>query len=436
MLKRLLLAQRAPLLLIDQQQRIVQVNTALVNALGVTATHVTGQPCCHLDAHPAADCRHRRFFRDLEPYVESREMRGPEDTLRVARVQGFPMMDAQGGLYLGEVLHLFGQAQGSGTIVGVSKTLRQLLSYLEQAAATDAAVLLWGETGSGKELAAEYIHRHSARAAGPFVVVDCTVLNEDLFESELFGHVKGAFTGAVAAKTGLMELADGGTLFLDEIGELPLSQQPKLLRALETGGYRPVGATNMRHANVRVISATHRDLSAMAQRGEFRQDLYYRLAVLPVTIPPLRERREDIPALAEHLLEEMRVADARPYRLRPDALRRLLEYDFPGNVRELRNLLHLGAALSMDGEIGADAIRPSPVPAARAGDDSSPRAALPPADPRLSPIEAAEARYILELLQRHRGSRKDVAASMAISERTLYRKLNRYGLNRSQLEQP
>ncbi|MBN2885142.1 MAG: sigma-54-dependent Fis family transcriptional regulator, partial [Chromatiaceae bacterium] len=296
-----------------------------------------------------------------------------------------------------------------------------------QAAATEAAVLLHGETGSGKELAADFIHRHSARARAPLVIVDCTVLSEDLFESELFGHLKGAFTGAHSDKTGLLELADGGTLFLDEIGELPLSQQPKLLRALESGSFRPVGATRARQARVRVVSATHRDLRAMVERGDFRQDLYYRLAVLPIALPPLRERREDIPLLVEHLLAELTPPGRPRPRLDAQALAKLLAHDFPGNVRELRNLVHLAAALSPSGAIGPESIR-LPLPGPGAPPPSAVRATPLELD-GLSPLEAAEARQILDLMQTHHGNRRAVAGALAISERTLYRKLRRYRLN-------
>ncbi|RNE90197.1 sigma-54-dependent Fis family transcriptional regulator [Marichromatium sp. AB31] len=431
----LLLAQRNPFVVIDADARIRSVNASLETTLGYDTSELIGSPCCRLDANAAEDgCRHRRFFRDLEPYVETRALADGRGEVHFAQIQGFPIVDGQGQIFLGESLHLFQGQRQPGRMIGRSEQMRGLVQELKRAAATDVSVLLQGETGSGKELAAEFLHQHSTRANGPFVVVDCTVLSEDLFESELFGHVKGAFTGAVGNKTGLLELADAGTLFLDEIGELPLSQQPKLLRALESGMFRQVGSTKIRQANVRVVSATHRDLLAMVQQGHFRQDLYYRLAVLPLAIPPLRGRRADIPELTEHLLQEISAQSGHPYRITKDALRKLLLYQFPGNIRELRNLLHLATVLSADGVIDAEAIR-LPVTAEQPASPTIPSSEAAellhehPSMTTLSPVEAVEAKYILQLLQRHRGSRKEVAASMSISERTLYRKLKRYRLN-------
>ncbi len=423
-LSSLLRAQRKPFLVIDSNCRIRDANTPLETVFGMDRLNLTGCSCCQLDATAIEDCRHQRFFRDLEPYVETHSLKSANGDIRIAQLQGFPVIDDDGTVYLGESIHLPQGQTPVRRMVGNSAALRTLMQELTQAAVTQASVLLHGETGSGKELAAEFIHHLSPRSQGPFVVVDCTVLNEELFESELFGHIKGAFTGAISHKTGLFELADQGTLFFDEIGELPLSQQPKLLRALETGVFRPVGGTKTHRAEVRVISATHQDLRTMMQRGEFRQDLYYRLAVLPVEIPPLRERREDIPVLVEHLLPEIS-SNNRVCRIQKEAMRKLLLYSFPGNIREMRNVLHLAAALSPDGVITPDLIRVSDhVQRQTSGQENR--------DPRmaqLSPIEAAEADYILELLRQCHGSRTEVAASMSISERTLYRKLKRYQLN-------
>ncbi len=312
-LQSLLEAQRKPFLITNADCRIAGVNSHLEQVLDLESGQLTGKTCCHLDSAPHAKCRHRRFFRDLEPYVETHTLITPGGSLRNVQLQGFPLMDGDGRLFLGESVQLLDAAPMIDDMVGASPGFEMLRRRLAQGAASEAPVLLLGETGSGKELAAQFVHRYSPRANGPFVVVDCTVLNEDLFESELFGHVKGAFTGAAGSKTGLFEMADGGTLFLDEIGELPLSQQPKLLRALESGSFRPVGSTQARSARVRVVSATHQNLQAMAARGEFRQDLYYRLAVLPLEVPPLRQRREDIPALAEHLLHQIGEGSGRNY---------------------------------------------------------------------------------------------------------------------------
>jgi two-component system response regulator AtoC len=419
----LLERQNRPFLMVDMEGRLIQANRALETALGFEPGELSNSVADRINFHTDPQPRHRRFFRDLEPYVEMRTLKDAEGNPQQARVQGFPLLDTDGSLYLGEAVELLDSHGGDNEMIGHSPAFEALRTSLAQAAAGNAPVLLNGQTGSGKELAARFVHARSPRAKGPFVVVDCTVLTEELFESEMFGHLKGAFTGAASRKHGLFQLANGGTLFLDEIGELPLSQQPKLLRALESGTFRPVGATDIIQADVRLVSATHQDLEAMARAGDFRQDLFYRVAVVPLTVPPLRERREDIADLAEHLLRTIGQASGREARLSGDALAKLTGYDFPGNIRELRNLLHLGATLSPDGEITGDHIR-LPSPPAPASD--APAAAPPPG---MSPVEAAEISYLTDLLQRHGGSRKRVAANLNISERTLYRKLKRYGLN-------
>jgi DNA-binding NtrC family response regulator len=441
LLTSLLRAQRHPFLIIDADTHIRLVNDAVHRVFGMRQADLAGCPCCRLDVTAQSDCRHQRFFRDLEPYTETHALIGLNGAAQFAQVQGFPVLDEEGCVYLGESLRLLTPdtiALDGESIVGSSAVTQTLIRSLVQSAATDVSVLLHGETGSGKELAAEYIHRHSSRASGPFVVVDCTVLSEDLVESELFGHVKGAFTGAVGHKTGLLELADKGTLFLDEIGDLPLSQQPKLLRALETGHFRPVGSTQTRRTDVRVVSATHQDLGQLIQRSAFRQDLFYRLAVFPIEIPPLRARREDIPKIVEHILLNISSTSGSSYRLCREAMRKLLSYDYPGNVRELRNIIHLAAAMSPNHEIVEDCIHlpmasSTPVRTCSTPPSGSLNFGRRKTDyqhlEQLSPIETAEADYILDLLRQHHGRRKDVAERLSISERTLYRKLKRYGLN-------
>ncbi|MBK1724736.1 sigma-54 interaction domain-containing protein [Thiocystis violacea] len=424
-------AQRHPFLIVDADCRIRLVNRALETSFGLRSADLSDCPCCRLDVTPQTDCRHRRFFRDLEPYSETQALILPNGETCRAQIQGFPVLDEESRIYLGESLRLLTSPPSKSVIVGSSATTQTFKKALAQSAATDTSVLLHGETGAGKELAAEYVHRHSPRAAGPFVIVDCTVLSEELVESELFGHVKGAFTGALSNKIGLLELADKGTLFLDEIGDLPLSQQPKLLRALETGHFRPVGATKTRRTDVRVVSASHQDLAALVQRGQFRQDLFYRIAVFPITIPPLRARREDIPELVETILLEISATSGKRYRIHKNAMRKLLQYDYPGNIRELRNIIHLSTAMTSDQEITAEAIRLPDPGALRIS--SCPAVEHRHMDPHLvetlTPIESMEASYILDLLRQNHGRRKDVAERLAISERTLYRKLKRYRLN-------
>jgi transcriptional regulator with PAS, ATPase and Fis domain len=237
-----------------------------------------------------------------------------------------------------------------GELLGSSVEMRRMYAILERVAPTDSTVLVQGETGTGKELAARAIHDASRRARGPFVAVDCGAIAETLIESELFGHVRGAFSGAQGDRAGLFEEADGGTLFLDEIGELPLSLQPKLLRALELREVRRVGANSGRKVDVRVVAATHRPLAASVNAGTFREDLFYRLAVVEVALPPLRARREDIVDLARHFFERFGGPDAS---LPPELVPTLLTREWPGNVRELRNFVDRAVTL------GHDAIRAS-----------------------------------------------------------------------------
>jgi len=231
-----------------------------------------------------------------------------------------------------------------GSALGASLSMRTIFGVLERIAKTDATVLLEGETGTGKDVLARSIAEESKRAKSPFVIVDCGAVTYSLIESELFGHERGAFTGAVATRKGAFELADGGTLFLDEVGELPVDVQPKLLRVLETGEFRRVGSNKPMSADVRVIAATKRDLKREVALGKFREDLYFRLAVVPVLVPPLRARRDDVPLLAEQILRS--VAKDSPFALGAETLAALVSHDWPGNVRELRNVLERAAFMA------------------------------------------------------------------------------------------
>ncbi len=312
------------------------------------------------------------------------------------------------------VRHASSRAAAQG-LVGRSHAFTQMLHRIMRAAPSEATVLLLGETGTGKELAARALHEASNRARGPFVAVDCSGLTETLFESELFGYEKGAFTGAAHRKTGLVEAARGGTLFLDEIGELPPSLQVKLLRLLETGTYRRVGGVEALSADFRLVSATHRDLTVMVKEGTFRQDLYYRVNTFPIHTPSLAERQEDIPLLARSLLE--RVSGARK-RLAPEAMTALSERSFEGNIRELRNLIERASLLADGEEIGPEHLS-----------DDMPTAPPPvrgEAFTLSTPVTLTEmeARYI-DWAERQFGERKALAATLGVSERTLYRLLRR-----------
>lgn len=269
------------------------------------------------------------------------------------------------------------EALGAGELVGASAGLRKVRQQIQLVAPTDATVLIQGESGVGKELVARAIHEGSARASGPLIRVNCGAIPESLFESEFFGHVRGAFTGALKDKLGRFELADGGTLLLDEIGETPLALQAKLLRVLQEGELERVGDTRTRKVDVRVIAATNRDLRAEVDAGRFRQDLYYRLSVFPLDVPPLRERPDDIRALAEHFVARAAARLKRPTpRLTAAAVDALLEHDWPGNVRELQNAVERAVILAGRGPLHFELARsaPSAARAARSAAASAPRA--------------------------------------------------------------
>ncbi|HEX8161531.1 MAG TPA: sigma-54 dependent transcriptional regulator [Pyrinomonadaceae bacterium] len=323
------------------------------------------------------------------------------------------------------------QAEDAVPLVYRSEAMRGLVQMAEQAARLDSTVVITGESGTGKDVLASFIHAQSARASEAMIRVNCGALPEQLFESEFFGHEKGAFTGATVLKRGLIEAADGSTLFLDEIGELPAPMQVKLLHFLENGRYRRVGSTRDRAADVRIIAATNRRLADDVQEGRFRTDLFYRLNVISLHVPPLRERREDIPALVDNFLPLYRERFNRPaLSLSGDARRRLSEHDWRGNVRELRNALERAAALSTADVIEADQILGVGGQASGAGEQnqaSSSDARPPTANQQPLRLEDIERQYILRVLEESNGNRERAAAVLGISSRTLYRKLREYG---------
>ncbi len=307
-------------------------------------------------------------------------------------------------------------------MIGVSETLMRTKDTIAAVAPTDVNVLIQGESGAGKELVARAIHDHSERAGRNFVPVDCCTLQEKLFESELFGHEKGSFTGADRQKRGLIEGAEGGTLFLDEIGEIDGSIQAKLLRFLETGVFRRVGGTKDLHANARVVAATNRDLQAISETGGFRSDLYYRLSTFVIDVPPLRDRREDIPYLAAHFIQNHNFSRRIDKRIASDAVRRLTAYDWPGNVRELKNVVERAIILSRESDI----IRPEHLAFGASANRTSTKVSV--SFDHEPTLEEVQAEYLRLQLSKQSGHRAKVAEVLGISERNIYRMIRRYGL--------
>jgi DNA-binding NtrC family response regulator len=317
---------------------------------------------------------------------------------------------------------LTGGGEEPAGMVGRTPAMVEVYKTIARVAPGLSTVLILGESGTGKELVARAIHRHSPRGNRPFVAVDCTALTETLLESELFGHVKGSFTGAVYDAPGLFAEADGGTIFLDEIGEITPQLQAKLLRVLQEHQVRPVGGTQWREVDVRVVAATNRNLAAAVSAGQFREDLFYRLKVVSIRLPPLRERREDIPLLVDHLVRRAAVQCGKPAGAVSDAaLAALRAYDWPGNVRELSHVLERSVALAQDAVIGVDDL-PSELRGAQAPGGASDLAGDAPT------LEELKKRYIRHVVERSGGNISRAAAILGLERRSLYRMLQRYGI--------
>ena len=313
-----------------------------------------------------------------------------------------------------------GERVSYDAILGRAPAMQALYRVLDRVVHSESTVLIQGDNGTGKELIARAVHYGSPRRDRRFVAQNCSAFNDNLLDSELFGHRRGSFTGAFADKQGLFEAADGGTFFLDEIGDMSPSLQVKLLRVLQEGTFIPVGDTTLRTVDVRVIAATNRDLKGMVERGEFREDLYYRINVINIVVPPLRERKDDIPMLVDHFLKKQARGRKEKRRLSRGCLEHLLAYPWPGNVRELENEIERLVVLAGDNKIiGEDFLSPR---IRQRGEDGS--AGLPAA------VEALERTMIHDALERHRGNKTRAAQELRISRRNLIRLAQRYGFER------
>jgi two-component system response regulator AtoC len=316
-----------------------------------------------------------------------------------------------------------GERYSAEGLVAASPGMRRVMELVEMVSAADSAVLIQGESGTGKELVARSIHFRGARAARPFIAINCAALPEALLESELFGYAKGAFTGAATDKKGLFEEVDGGTLLLDEIGDMPLLLQGKLLRVLQEGEIRRVGSTAVRRVDVRILASTNRNLADLIKEGKFREDLFYRLNVIPLVIPPLRERREDIVPLCRHFLAASARKAGRPAQsLSPEALRAVLSHDWPGNVRELENVLERAVTLSSSPVISAEEFRVIFTLGSAASRGH------PTASAGEATIRGAEREAILRALREADGNQTRAAEALGMGRNTLWRKMKKYGI--------
>ncbi len=310
-------------------------------------------------------------------------------------------------------------------IKGSHPLMEKIMAISRKVATTDSTVLIMGESGTGKELIARYVHAMSRRSANPFIAVNCGAIPPDLLESEMFGHERGAFTGAVGSRMGMFQLANGGTIFLDEIGEMSQALQVKLLRVLQEREIRPVGADRSVRVDVRVIAATNKELASEVEKGRFREDLFYRLQVIPITIPPLRERRSDIPVIVGYFLDKHNQKQpTAPTRIADDAMVYLWEYDWPGNVRELENLVERLVILSEDGKITVENLPPNI--RAFISDKKIPRPHLTEEGIDLNQaVEEFEYRLIDEALRRTKGNKQAAARLLGLKRTTLVAKLRR-----------
>ncbi|HEU6456395.1 MAG TPA: sigma-54-dependent Fis family transcriptional regulator [Roseateles sp.] len=421
-----------PMIVMNIDYEILAANTAYQRQFGTAGKPYVGHKCYAISHHYNVPCDQAGEHCPMQNALASK---GPDRVLHIHHtprgpehvdVELRPIIDVDHNIVafverLQTVRHASAKPSQEG-LVGKAPAFNRALGELQRVAASNLPVLLLGESGTGKELFARAVHEASPRARGPFVVVDCSGLTETLFESELFGYEKGAFTGAVARKAGLVETAKGGTIFLDEIGDVPLAMQVKLLRLIESGTYRRVGSVETQTADFRLVAATHKPLQKMVEDGSFRQDLYYRISAFPIHLPALRERSEDIPLLVESLLQRAG-SNGQTLRAAPETLARLKRHSWPGNIRELRNVLERARLFTDDG-----LIRPEHLPLGLGQMVPSAASAMATAATASAAAAVDEKEAFIAYVQRFAGTRRELAQALGLSERTLYRRLKDAGL--------
>jgi transcriptional regulator with PAS, ATPase and Fis domain len=419
-----------PMIVLDPEYRILAANTAYQRQFGIAGHPHVGRKCYQVSHHYDVPCDQAG---EHCPMKRAYELRGPDRVLHIHHtprgpehvdVELRPIFNGQREVVayverLSTVRGASAKASAEG-LVGRSAPFNAAISSLHRVAPSMLPVLLLGESGTGKELFARALHEASERVQHPFVVVECSGITEALFETELFGYEKGAFTGAAARKPGLVETAQGGTLFLDEIGDVPLSMQVKLLRLIESGTFRRVGGIETLRADFRLVAATHKPVRGMIDDGRFREDLYYRISAFPIKLPPVRERPDDIPLLAESILQRIDSAQGtarRKFSIAADALARLCAYSWPGNIRELRNVLDRACLLSDDGVIRIEQL-PDDMRAAESSHLESSTGSS-----SFSTRGELTDRELVQFAEEFSGTRSALAQHLGMSERTLYRRL-------------
>jgi transcriptional regulator with PAS, ATPase and Fis domain len=422
-----------PMIVLDPEYRILAANTAYQRQFGIASQPHVGRKCYQVSHHYDVPCDEAG---EHCPMKRAFELRGPDRVLHIHHtprgpehvdVELRPIFNAQRDVIayverLSTVRGASAKPSAEG-LVGRSTAFNAAISALHRVAPSMLPVLLLGESGTGKELFARALHEASERAQHPFVVVECSGITEALFETELFGYEKGAFTGAVARKPGLVETAQGGTLFLDEIGDVPMSMQVKLLRLIESGTFRRVGGIETLRSDFRLVAATHRPLRDMIDDSRFRQDLFYRISAFPINLPAVRERLDDIPLLVDSILQRIggtQGTKGRKFSIAADALARLHTYSWPGNIRELRNVLDRACLLADDGVVRVEHL-PDDVVTESAHLKSS------TTSPSFSTRSKQTDHELVRFAEQFSGTRSALAQHLGMSERTLYRRLKTRG---------